>query len=175
MQLFGLNALNPTGLGFGLGGDFGAGSLTLPEDAQWNSTSGRSFSLSANRGSIDSVSFLSAEPSRPGTSTGPVTESSLASVRESNGGTSSFAPSQSDHPVTSDRGQAVMLYIQMQYCRHGTLQDWLKREDRTVERSQIRHIFRQLAAGLAHIHAQVGRSLRMLPFNHSIRASSTET
>jgi serine/threonine protein kinase len=53
--------------------------------------------------------------------------------------------------VTTTR--RTILYIQMQYCHQGTLQDWLSRGDRTaVCPKEAILIFRQAVRGVAHIH-----------------------
>mmetsp|Transcript_33610 Transcript_33610/g.66118 ORF Transcript_33610/g.66118 Transcript_33610/m.66118 type:complete len:681 (+) Transcript_33610:508-2550(+) len=52
-----------------------------------------------------------------------------------------------------ERGEPFMLYIQMQFCPHGNLKDWLNRPERTIDPLQVLKLFAQMCNGLEHVHA----------------------
>mmetsp|Transcript_30844 Transcript_30844/g.60194 ORF Transcript_30844/g.60194 Transcript_30844/m.60194 type:complete len:1033 (+) Transcript_30844:62-3160(+) len=50
-------------------------------------------------------------------------------------------------------GRHYTLYIQMQLCAHGSLETWLNRPSREIDRQANLTIFRQIISGLVHIHS----------------------
>jgi len=50
------------------------------------------------------------------------------------------------------KGRPILLYIQMQYCKGGTLADWLRNPARQIDVIENIVIFEQIANGIAHVH-----------------------